>query len=163
MLLGVSPPGRGGVCTRPCSPPPLPGPIPHHNLRQSPRLSLGSSALVVPGTLRRTRHWACSGGSGPGGSPRLHLAVPPPASQPRSTWRRPAGGGDGAGRRCARSRAGTQLPPPLSLPGVQSLDRGLRRRGPGLRAEFLEGGARGHPPYGLLGYLVPSGRGEPRS
>lgn len=140
-----------------CTPPPP------TTFFQRPRLSQGSSALVVPGTLRRTRHWACSGGSGPGGSPRLHLAVPPPASRPRSTWRRPAGGGDGAGRRCAFPSRGPTFPPYFPSQGVQSLDRGLRRLPPRRGAEFLEGGARGCPPYGLLGHLIPSGRGEPRS
>lgn len=127
--------------------------------------SQGHPALGVPGTLRRTQHWACSGGCGPGGSPRLHLAGPPPASWPHSTWRRPAGGGDGAGRRCAFPSGGPTSPPPRNFPPGGEVPglRGVRRRRPGRRAEFLEGAARGSPQHGLLRHVVPRGHGEPRS
>lgn len=96
------------------------------------------------------------------------VAAPPPGCPaPRKpTAQHLAAPGRGRSRRGAALRVpepGPNFPPPLSLPGVQSLDRELRRRRPGRRAEFLEGGARGCPPYGLLGHLVPSGRGEPRS
>ncbi|EDL31995.1 mCG144847, partial [Mus musculus] len=86
------------------------------------------------------QHWACSGGSGPGGSPRLHLAVPPPASQPSSTWRRPAGGGEGAGRRCAFPSRGPTFtptfPPGGAVPGsgVEETPTRAQSRVPGRRS-----------------------------
>jgi hypothetical protein len=155
MLLGASPPGRGGVYLAVAPhPPPNLLPTPQELLRQLCPRCLGDPAADSTGHAR-----AAVGRAGRRAS--TWLSRPPQANRAAPGGARQ--GEEKARGGAARSRAVAQLSPPLSLLGVQSLDRGLRRRRLERRAEFLEGGAREYPPYGLLGHLVPSGRGEPRS
>lgn len=99
------------------------------------------------------------------------VAAPPPGwPAPRElAAQHLAAPGRGRRRRGAALRIPEQRPnfPPTPLnfpPGgeVPGL-RGVRRRRPGRRAEFLEGAARGSPQHGLLRHVVPRGHGEPRS
>lgn len=133
MLLGIHPGGWGGVCPRPCS-----AAQPSSNAQGS----LKAALLWLSGGPcggRSTGHArAAAGRAGRRASTWLSR---PPASQPRSTWRRPAGGGDGAGRRCAFLRAVAQLCPPLFLlggavsgSGVEETPTGAQSRVPGRRS-----------------------------
>lgn len=107
MLLGVSSPGWGGVCTRPCSPPPdplQPSPMPQALSRQlCPHCPGDPEADAALGMLGRQR-------AGLVAAPSTWLSRPPQANRAAPGGARQ--GEETARGGAARSRAGTQLSPP---------------------------------------------------
>lgn len=147
MLLGVTPPGWGGVCTRPCSPTPPPTPIPH-----PPPATFSK----VPASLKAALPWLSRGPCGGRGTGHARAAAGR-AGRRASTWlsrppqanRAAPGGARQGGRR--RRGAALRVPEPgpnflpnfpslggaVSASGVEETPSQAQSRVPGRRSEPL--------------------------